>query len=451
MCDAHPNILYLHSHDSGRLFSPFGGPVSTPNLQALADQGVCYRNAFCVGPTCSPSRAALLTGQYPHQVGQWGLSNFGYPLGKPERHLVKFLQSHGYRAALMGVQHVTADERDLGYNDVRSEVIGGATGRCDPAMSAPRVAEAACDWLVQHGRGTAPWFLDVGMVETHTNAAKQIQPDRKPSDQKIDRATPPYWLQNTIGSRRWQANFDAMAAMLDDAIGRVLARLDALGLREKTLVIYTTDHGPGVPMAKCTLTDAGLGVGLIASGAGSYIGGQTVHGPISHLDVFPTICRVANLETPDHLEGQPLPTEACLDDAPRSLFAEINVHGRSGRQPERSVRHGRFKLVRRFYTDPSKISQNADPSGVKDDMFEAGWPTATTQGQASREDVFDSLYDLRLDPTERRDRSGDTAYAEVYADLDRRLTSWMQRTDDALRPGGPGIPQPQPIPTLAPV
>ncbi len=60
-----PNILYIHSHDTGRSIQPYGHAVPTPNLQRLAEQGVLFRQCFCVGPTCSPSRSGLLTGQYP--------------------------------------------------------------------------------------------------------------------------------------------------------------------------------------------------------------------------------------------------------------------------------------------------------------------------------------------------------------------------------------------------
>ena len=67
-----PNILYIHSHDSGRYLQPYGYSVPTPNLKRLASEGVLFRHAFSAAPTCSPSRAALLTGQCPHQNGCWG-------------------------------------------------------------------------------------------------------------------------------------------------------------------------------------------------------------------------------------------------------------------------------------------------------------------------------------------------------------------------------------------
>lgn len=67
-----PNVLYLHSHDTGRYIQPYGHPVPTPNLQRLADQGILFRQAFATAATCSGSRAGLITGQYPHRNGMMG-------------------------------------------------------------------------------------------------------------------------------------------------------------------------------------------------------------------------------------------------------------------------------------------------------------------------------------------------------------------------------------------
>lgn len=75
-----PNILYLHSHDTGRAIQPYGAPVATPRLQQLADQGILFRQAFCAAPTCSPSRAALVTGQSAHSSGILGLAHRGFAL-----------------------------------------------------------------------------------------------------------------------------------------------------------------------------------------------------------------------------------------------------------------------------------------------------------------------------------------------------------------------------------
>ncbi len=78
--EQYPNILYLHSHDTGRYVQPYGHAIPTPNIQRLAEQGVLFRKAFCAAPTCSASRACLLTGQYAHSNGMLGLAHRGFSL-----------------------------------------------------------------------------------------------------------------------------------------------------------------------------------------------------------------------------------------------------------------------------------------------------------------------------------------------------------------------------------
>jgi arylsulfatase A-like enzyme len=78
-----PNILCIHSHDTGRYVQPYGNAIPTPYLQKLAQEGVLFRQAFCANPTCSPSRASLLTGQWAHSCGMGGLANRGWTLPVP--------------------------------------------------------------------------------------------------------------------------------------------------------------------------------------------------------------------------------------------------------------------------------------------------------------------------------------------------------------------------------
>ena len=73
-----PNIVYIHSHDTGRYVQPYGYAVSTPHYQALAEQGILFRRAYSTAPTCSPSRACLPTGQWPHSSGMIGLAHAAF-------------------------------------------------------------------------------------------------------------------------------------------------------------------------------------------------------------------------------------------------------------------------------------------------------------------------------------------------------------------------------------
>src|SRR5215467_5443313 len=113
-----PNILYLHSHDTGRYIQPYGHAIATPHLQRLAEQGVLFRQAFSAAPTCSPSRAALLTGQAPHSSGMLGLAHRGFALHDYHQHIVHTLRAAGYTSTLIGMQHVANDPTVIGYDRI---------------------------------------------------------------------------------------------------------------------------------------------------------------------------------------------------------------------------------------------------------------------------------------------------------------------------------------------
>ena len=121
-----PNILYIHSHDTGRFTSPYGYSVPTPHLQHLASEGVLFRQAFCAAPTCSPSRASLLTGECPHSNGMLGLVNRGFAMTASgyQHHIIHTLRREaGYYSALIGLQHIAKDPHTIGYDHV--EVFPG--------------------------------------------------------------------------------------------------------------------------------------------------------------------------------------------------------------------------------------------------------------------------------------------------------------------------------------
>src|SRR5690242_2987049 len=155
-----PNILYIHSHDTGRMTSPYGHAVPTPNLQRLAQEGILFRQAFNAAPTCSPSRASLLTGQCPHSNGMLGLAHRGFFLTDYKRHIAHTLRAAGYYSELIGLQHIARDPKIIGYDKV--QVI--------PGNHVEQVAPAAVEFL-KHPPKT-PFFIDVGFQETHRQFRK---------------------------------------------------------------------------------------------------------------------------------------------------------------------------------------------------------------------------------------------------------------------------------------
>jgi N-sulfoglucosamine sulfohydrolase len=411
-----PNVLYLHSHDTGRYVQPYGYPVPTPNIQHLADQGVLFRQAFCCAPVCSGSRAALLTGQSTHATGMLGLAHRGYRLTYPERHILHVLRDAGYWSGMIGEQHVSADPTDVGYDHVEHL----------DTTKVSDVAPAARRLIAERSGTNIPFFLSVGFFETHR---EYFEPSSL-RDALYSRA--PENIPDTAMTRRDMASFKASARSLDQGVGTVLEALNEHGLVDNTLVILTTDHGLAFPDAKATMYDRGIGVLMIMRGPGGFLGGLVQDALVSQLDLYPTICAIAEIDAPEWLEGESLLPliHGEVVELHQEVFAEVTFH--AAYEPQRAVRTSRYKYMRRFDADhPGRVPANLDDGLTKDALLAAGWADVVPPVEA--------LYDLVLDPAEGHNRIDDPAMATVLADLKARLRDWMVRTNDPLL-DGPVLP-----------
>ncbi|MBI2191453.1 MAG: sulfatase [Planctomycetes bacterium] len=406
-----PNILYLHSHDTGRTIQPYGHAVSTPNLQRLAEQGALFRQAFCAAPTCSPSRAALLTGQWAHCSGMLGLAHRGFSLRDYRQHLVHTLRGVGYFSALAGVQHVAADPAVIGYDSVLW------LGRDPSVRRDPQVL--ASEFLDR--RPPQPFFLSVGFFETH----REFPPLGPTEDPRY--VLPPGSLPDTPETREDMARFGASARILDSKIGVVLEALERNGLAENTLVVCTTDHGLAFPRMKCNLTDAGTGVYLILRGPGGFSGGKTFDSLVSHVDLFPTLCDLLGTPRPGWLQGvslMPL-AQGQAREVRDELFAEVTYH--AAYEPQRCVRTGRWKYIRRFGDRARPVLPNCDDGPSKSVWLAHGW--------RERQEEPESLYDLVFDPQEARNLIHSPGWDEAAVQMRGRLDRWMRATGDPILRG----------------
>jgi len=405
-----PNIVYLHSHDTGRHIQPYGHQVPTPNIQRLADQGLLFRQAFSAAPVCSGSRAALLTGEYSHTNGMLGLAHRGYRLVDYDHHLVHTLRSAGYTSVLIGEQHLSSDPAEIGYDRVVE------IDSTHAAAVAPAVAGVLREGL------DAPFFLSVGFFETHRD---YFEPS---SVRDALYSLPPANLPDTPQTRRDMAAYKASARSLDQGVGAVLNALDEHELAEDTLVILTTDHGLAFPGAKATLTDRGIGVLLIVRGPGGFHGGRVSDALVSQLDLFPTICDLAGIGRPDWVRGGSLLplVRREVQEIHDAVFAEVTFH--AAYEPQRAIRTRRYKYIRRFDNGhDGPVLANIDDSPSKDLLL--------THGLAGRPVAEEELYDLVFDPQEASNLAGDPAHAGVLAELRERLDRWMEETADPLLAG----------------
>jgi len=410
-----PNILYLHTHDTGRWIQPYGHAVPTPRLQELAEQGVTFRRAFSAAPTCSPSRAALLTGQSAHSSGMLGLAHMGFRLHDYRQHLVHTLKAHGYSTAMVGVQHVAPgpDEGDfIGYD----EHLRSSGNRADA------VAASAVEYLRREHH--EPFFLSVGFVETHTLPTDGSTFGYPPDDERW--VAPPPMMPDTAQTRSDMASFTASARVMDEGMGRVLDALDEAGVADETLVFVTTDHGVPLPGMKCSLSDLGTGVMLIMRGPGGFSGGRVCDALVSQIDLFPTLCEVVGAEVPPWVQGRSLlPVVRDGVEVNDAVFSEVTYH--VSYEPQRAVRDQRWKYVRQFSDRGRPVLPNVDDSASKEYWVEQGW--------RERRVAQEQLYDVTFDPWEADNRVDDPSCSTVLESMRHRLDAWMSDTDDPLLRG----------------
>src|SRR6476469_2911786 len=216
-----PNILQIICHDLGHHLGCYGiRSVHTPTLDGLAAEGVRFANSFCTSPGCSPSRAALATGRYPHCNGVLGLAHsyFGWQLGPGERHIASLLADGGYHTVLFGLQHVTYHPETLGFHEIMGD------------RPADGVAENIEDWLstrIQHPTPNAqrPFYIELNFFEPHRPFDfGGVAPDREAGVQ-----VPPY-LPDNEAARGELASMQGAIRKVDSAVERILAAVEKTGL-----------------------------------------------------------------------------------------------------------------------------------------------------------------------------------------------------------------------------
>ena len=417
------NILYLHTHDSGRILSPYGYQVPTPALSAFAKDALMFRQAYCVSPTCSPSRSSLLSGVYPHQNGMLGLAQRGFHMDM-KLHFVNLVNQQGYHSVLCGIQHESGNylhhkegAATIGYHE---DITRNAAGyqQEELVLWDQKNALAMCEWLRGYDR-KKPFFASYGMYATHRRYP--------PVDSSIDanQLCPPYPIPDTPTTREDHAGYLSSAKSADSCVEQILHTLQSVGLYEDTIIIFTTDHGLANPFCKCTLFDSGVGVAFLMHVPGSSANGQVCDEMISHLDVVPTLCDLLQLPKPSYLMGTSFASVFYNPKAAigHDVYMEVNFH--TSYEPIRAIRTSRYKYIR--YYDPSYLAinySNIDESKSKDYFMENDLERCCKYEEA--------LYDVVYDMGERCNLIHSNTHQAIIKELATKLDANMRNTQDPL-------------------
>ncbi len=420
--DDRPNILLIMAEDLSPRLGAYGDEIArTPNIDRLAAESVRYTNAHTTAGVCAPSRAGMIMGVHQNH---WGAGHMrahagGYVAVPPEdwKAFPELLRRAGYWVVNNG-------KTDYQMADGVTAAFGGPFSIWDETSGE--------DW---RGRAEGqPFFAYLTLANTHES---QVWPTWQPSimgvvmaalripnhfswDFETDPATvtvPPYY-PDTPTVRDDIARHYNNIGNVDRLTGELLAKLEEDGLAENTLVVWTTDHGDGLPRAKRWLYDSGTHVPLMIRWPGHTEAGTVVDALVSGVDYAPTFLAAAGVALPERLEGRVLvgPARAA---APEYIYA---ARDRIDEQADtvRAVRDGRYLYIRNLIPDQPYVLDIAfrNEMPMMQEMLErhqagqlegvpAQWFRATRDPE--------ELYDTESDPHQIRNLATDPAYEDILA------------------------------------
>lgn len=431
------NILLITSEDNGPHFGCYGDPFArTPHIDRLASAGTRFTNAYVTQAVCSPGRASILTGLYPHQNGQIGLSTHAFRMYRDFPSIPSLLKQAGYRTGRIGKLHVepkSACPFDFSW---KTEAWRFKQRETDKAIEQADAFFTADE---------QPFFLMMNFVDAHLPWLDEQYGYPEELLTADDVEVPPGVGCTSDRLRAHTASYYNCINRLDDGIGLLLDALERSGKADDTLVVYITDHGPQFSRGKCCINELALRAPLLLRWPGVSTSGTVRHELVSQIDILPTVLDAAGIDPPPGLPGaslRPLAGHGAAPDWRQELFAEWTTSHPFPEpglfNPQRCVRDQRFKLilnllpdranpVERYYTEQAMVE-----TGCTQEEIDAAPIAVQDAYDRWRHQPPVELYDLQADPWEYVNLADNPAYSRHRDRLLQVLDRWQVETHDAL-------------------
>ncbi|ACT00370.1 sulfatase [Paenibacillus sp. JDR-2] len=485
-----PNILLIQTdQQTAETLSLYGNTaLHTPALEALAERGVVFEQAFCNYPACAPSRSSMFTGRYCSTLN---LHANHMLINPSEVTLPQVLKNHGYQTAIIGKNHAFTERPSSIYpggvpenpsllHEVFDYVRLADHGHMVDGYRDDPGAQAAHAWAVEHcwssplGHGTnpapvekcgtyllgetmldylahlrqenQPFFTWLSFPDPHTPYqvpepyASMIRPEDvpmppvdslegKPERVKVAHLMDAMDTADEQLIRQVRAIHYGMIRFIDDTLAKIFERMDALSLLENTVIIFTSDHGDsmgahGIIQKHNFFYDSFTHVPFIMSLPG-YKGTKRTSNLLELIDIMPTLLELAGIPVPPGCQGK---SHAAFLEGDLSVTPREYVVMESGE-------HG----------DPVKVSDiTLRPEHPLDERYFVWCAYSDAwigKGKAIRTKEWKlciyangegELYDLKADPHELHNRFPDPAFASVRIELERKLLQWSMEKEDRL-------------------
>ncbi|GAA0851761.1 sulfatase [Streptosporangium amethystogenes subsp. fukuiense] len=386
----------------------------TPNLDALADEGVFFDRFYCSNPQCSPSRMSLQTGLHPHEAGVMVIYGFGGHtghLGPRHRTIAQVLKEHGYRTAYFGKSHFGYPLEKLGYEKGIERGGGGSLAVVDE-----EITRDATNFLASYD-ATEPLFLVISLHQPHP-PFESVEPYIRSFDPE-QMPIPPSFADDLTGRPEFQrkrrespgggvtrqqlrlemTQYYSMITKVDELFGRVRHALEGRGLWNDSVIAFTSDHGDmmgghGLRLKGTFPYEELFRVPLIIKAPGVAGGARTASLGVN-VSLPRTLMELAGVEVPDDWPNRSV-TDVVLRQAegPEQVFME-HYGAYWGWHPFRMIVTRSYKYV--YYYGPDEPAEE--------------------------------LYDLQHDPHEERNLAADTTYEDLKHRLKAKLESWWRTTE----------------------
>jgi len=416
-----PNILLLLADDwswphAGILGDPV---VRTPVFDGLARRGILFENAFVSAPSCTPSRGAILTGEFHWRLGH--AANLGGSLPSGKVTYPEMLEAAGYHVGQAGKGFWPT--KNLG----RSTKPAGKRYRgFEDFMRARPEGKPFCFWF---GGADPHRPYDEGCGRRSGLDPARVRVPAGLPDHDV--------VRSDICDYYWEVQ------RFDEQCGDILAHLREIGELDNTLIMMSGDNGMPFPRQKATLYDGGVRVPLAIRWGNRARGGRRVADFVSLCDLAPTILEAAGLRSGTDMTGQSLvpileSAASGLVEAHRTSVV-VGMERHCTAYPRRAIRTAEFLYVRNYQPETWKpgpadfaFNYNIDPSPTKTYMMahrtEAGVKDLYNLAFGKR--PHEELYDLKKDPGQVTNVAGDAQYAEARRDLSDRLEKRLRATRD---------------------
>jgi len=487
------NILFVFADDWGRYASAYakadGKPsvndaIKTPNVDRVAREGALFRHAFVNSPSCTPCRSSLMSGRFFFNTGRGAILNgaewdpaipsyplmlrdAGYHIGKSYK-----IWSPGTPAdAPFGEQKYAYEKAGRSPNNFSEET--------EKLLKSGLTVDAAREKILDQVRGNfdafladrkpgQPWLYQFGTTTTHRVWVKGSGKKHWGIEPDALKGKLPKFLPDVPEVREDVADYLGECQAVDACVGALLAKLEAAGELERTVIVLSGDHGfPGVPAGKCNLYDYGTGVTLAIRFPGGKPG-RVIDDLVRIPDLAPTFMEVGGVKPPEGLYGRSLVSLLKSDkqgvvEADRDwVITGRERHVATAREenlpyPMRALRKPGFLYIRNFAPDRWPMGAPFSATGTSSpapEELESSTYVAFPDMDASPtkayvvlnrdkpeiKPVFDyafgkrpaeELYDLSKDPDQMQNLAADPAYAAQKQKLADEL---MKRLRDAKDP-----------------